>query len=184
MVKILLFTLAIIAAGLGYLAFYVGYFKPVTLSETDAGPFSALAADHRGAYHKMAPVISEIEKWAQGHGLKCRLTFGQYFDDPDSVEEARLRSRGGCFLDNGETPPSAPWPEGLALIEIPRRHFVTAAFEGSPGIGPLRVYPALGNYVKEKKLQSTGEGVIEVYEVKGTREMKTIYYFPAGQRYR
>ncbi len=35
----------------------------------------------------------------QSQGAPCTRTFGEYMDDPQQVEEARLRSRVGCIVE-------------------------------------------------------------------------------------
>lgn len=179
--KIILTTVFIVAAFFTYLAFYLGYFLPVEITEEDAGPFRVLSKNHLGPYHKIVPTIEEVETWGKAHGLSCKLTFGVYEDDPSKVEDVRLRSRGGCVLSENEAPDD-DLPEGFKIEELPAGFFVKAVFEGSPGIGPFKVYPMLQQRMEEKKYKMQGWGVIEIYEVKGPKEMTTTYYAPAEKQ--
>lgn len=156
-----------------YLAHYLGSFKPVLIAEKNAGPFHMIYKSHIGPYFKIVPTIEEVEKWAKEKGIDCHLTFGEYLDDPQTTEEARLRSNGGCLVS--EVP--ANLPEGFSTKTIPERHYVTAVFEGSPGIGPMKVYPKVQTYAQEQKLPLE-EVVMEVYEVHSAESMTTTYYFP------
>ena len=165
----LLLVLGIYAA---HVLNYVGAFKPVIISEKKTGPFLMIYKDHTGPYHKIVPIIEEVEQWAKSHGLDCPLSFGEYLDNPDTTEEGRLRSRGGCLVS--EIPSNLP--EGFKSQIIPEKSYVTALFEGSPGIGPLKVYPRVFDYFEENRL-ARSESVLEIYEVQGPQKMVTNYYF-------
>jgi hypothetical protein len=176
-----LFLIVVIIASFGgFLAYYLGAFKPVALSEQSRGPFIIIYKDHVGPYHKTVSVITEVEKWAQDKGLGCKLSFGEYPDDPETVEEARLKSRGGCLYDKAGFTLPKELPAGFHSAEIPARDYVIAIFNGSPGIGPMKVYPQVMDYMREKKLKQSG-AVIEVYEIHSRTErnsMTTTYLFP------
>lgn len=175
-VKIRYFVLPLLVAVVVYVAYllnYVGAFKPVVISEKKAGPFLMIYKDHTGPYHKIVPVIEEVEQWAKSHGFDCQLSIGEYLDNPDITEESRLRSHGGCLVS--AFPENMP--EGFKTQTIPEKKYVTALFEGSPGIGPLKVYPRVFDYFEERRL-ARQETVLEVYEVHGPQSMITIYYFP------
>lgn len=173
-VKYLLMPLLIaIVVFVVYLMNYLGAFKPVIISQKKAGPFQVIFKSHVGPYHKIVPLIEDVEKWVKAQGQDCRLSFGEYLDDPKQTEEVRLRSNGGCFV----TEPFAQIPEGFEQKTIPEKNYVTAVFEGSPGIGPLKVYPKIFQYLEDQKL-AREESVLEVYEVFSAEKMTTTYYFP------
>ena len=153
---------------------YLGSFKPVIIEEKTVGPLYLISKKHMGPYHKIVPVIEEVEKWAKDNGLDCRLSFGLYLDNPQASEEARLRSKGGCLIDQ---PISTPLPEGFTSEALPARLYITAQFEGSPGIGPLKVYPKVHKYSEDQR-RILEEWVMEVYEVHSQEAMTTTYYFP------
>jgi AraC family transcriptional regulator len=156
-----------------YLMNYLGAFRPVIISQKLAGPFHFIYKTHVGPYHKIVSSIEEVEKWAKDQGIDCHLTFGEYLDDPRQTEEVRLRSLGGCVVN--EIPSTLP--EGFESNTVPEKSYVTAVFEGSPGIGPLKVYPKIFAYIEDKNLQRE-ETVIEIYEVHSQESMTTTYYFP------
>ncbi len=159
-----------------YLMNYLGSFKPVIIEEKSAGPLTMIYKKHVGPYHKIVPVIEEVEKWAKENGLDCKLSFGQYLDNPQTTEEARLRSQGGCLVE--QVP--AQMPEGFESQTIPLRKYVTAIFEGSPGIGPMKVYPKVYEYSESQRLRLE-EWVMEVYQVHSPEAMTTTYYFPVKE---
>lgn len=163
-----------LAAWMGY---HLGAFKSVSLDEVEKGPLKMIYKDHTGAYYKNSEVISEVETWAKEHKVDCTRSFGEYIDDPNTVEEARLRSRGGCLVSEFPT----DLPPDYKTREIPSRKYVMAVFTGSPGIGPLKVYPKAESYIREHDLTADG-AVIEIYVVHSETDMVTTYLFPVTKR--
>lgn len=164
--------LVIITLGV-YLAIYLGAFKSVDVSEINRPAMKMIYKDHTGPYHKIVTAIEEVETWAKENDVDCTESFGEYIDDANKVEEARLRSRGGCIV---RIIPK-DLPEGIHAREIPPRRYVVATFEGSPGIGPLKVYPKAEEYMKERQLVMDG-AVIEIYVIHSEKSMTTTYLFP------
>ncbi|UXR66130.1 GyrI-like domain-containing protein [Bdellovibrio bacteriovorus] len=173
---VLVFVLVtMISFGL-FLANYLGAFRGVEISEVTQGPFKTVFVEHVGPYHKVNKQLERIEKYMKSQGITCGRTFGEYLDNPREVEEARLRSKVGCILE-GEPPQLT---EGLQVGEIPQRKYVMAVFTGSPGIGPLKVYPKVNDFMLKAHLKQTG-AVIEIYEIHSITEknaMTTTYLFP------
>lgn len=170
-----------------YMAQYLGAFKSVQIRNQESGPYLMVYLDHMGPYHKIVSKIEEVEKWASENKFDCRLSFGEYFDHPDTVEEARLKSIGGCLiqLKLTDSPDSDLkfWSEKVThpfkLKLIPRQNFVTAEFLGSPGIGPIKVYPQVEEFIQERKLKRQSS-IIEIYEIldrNAKNQMRTIYLF-------
>ena len=181
---------ALYAFSLGFIIFllylfqYTGAFKSVIIDQDERGPYTVIFKTHIGPYHKIVSTIEEIETWAKANGLKCRLSFGEYFDDPRMVEEGRLNSRGGCLIDplieEEKTvleKLKTNLPQDYKIDEIPKTKAVVALFTGAPGIGPLKVYPKAEDYITEHKLSRKGS-VIEIYEVFDKRAMQTTYVWP------
>lgn len=181
---------ALYAFSLGFIIFllylfqYTGAFKTVTVDQDERGPYTVIFKTHIGPYHKIVSTIEEIETWTKANGLKCRLSFGEYFDDPRMVEEGRLNSRGGCLIDplieeekNVLEKLKTNLPQDYKIDEIPKTKAVVALFTGAPGIGPLKVYPKAEDYITEHKLSRKGS-VIEIYEVFDKRAMQTTYVWP------
>lgn len=168
-------TFACILGFAVYLVTYVGFFKPVVVSETSTlPPLKLLYKDHTGAYHKIVSTLEVVEKWAKENGVDCSKSFGEFIDDPDIVEESRLKSRGGCVVN--EFPKELP--EDFKTLEYPARQYITATFSGAPSIGPFVVYPAAREKISNLRLKPNG-AVIEQYEIHGAgNDMTTTYFFP------
>ncbi len=87
-------------------------------------------------------------------------------------DEDRLRSRGG-LRDQGHPGGAAP-----ARTRVPgpaERQYAIGHFDGSPAIGPYKVYPKVQKFFGEKRLKSSAP-VIELYTVTG-EEITTEYLF-------
>jgi AraC family transcriptional regulator len=172
---LLFIAVAILSFSL-FLANYLGAFKGVEITEASQGPFSTVYLEHVGPYHKVNKVIEKVEKYMASQGAPCGRTFGEYMDDPQVVEEARLRSKVGCLV---QAVPSN-LPEDFKSGEIPARKYVVASFTGSPGIGPLKVYPRVNDFMLKNKLKQSGS-VVEIYEIHSITQknaMTTTYLFP------
>jgi len=161
----------------------MGAMKPVEITEETPGNLHVLAKDHLGAYHKIVPVISEVETWAKANGEPCVESFGEYFDDPEKNDEDRLKSRGGCLLSMTAEEAKKMWdgklPPGMTVGTIDSRPSVKAVFSGAPSLGPIKVYPKVFEFMQLKGLKLAG-AVIEIYKYDETTATGiTTYFFPS-----
>jgi hypothetical protein len=171
-------TIGLIAFFL-YLAQYTGAFKAVHVGIDERGPYTLIYKNHVGAYHKIVEKIQQVELWAKENELDCKLTLVEFFDNPSTTEEGRLKSRAGCLIDqkNEARLQKLILPSDIFKSEYIKTKAVVALFNGSPGIGPLKVYPKVENFINENKLKRKNF-VIEIYEVLDPQTMNTTYLFP------
>ncbi|MFZ3230574.1 MAG: GyrI-like domain-containing protein [Pseudobdellovibrio sp.] len=180
----------IFALGIGLLIFalylfqYTGAFKAVTVELDQRPELTIIYKDFMGPYHKIVSTIEEVETYAKTKGLKCRLSFGEYFDNPDTVEEGRLRSRGGCVIDPLVADERTTFekiksdlPKDFKADTLPAMKAVVALFSGAPGIGPLKVYPKASEFIEKQHLVKKGN-VIEIYEIFDSKSVQTTYIWP------
>jgi hypothetical protein len=167
-----------------YLFQYTGAFRSVEIAQDTRGPYTVIFAEHIGVYHHIVKKIESVEKWAREQGFSCRLSFGEFFDNPRLTEEGRLRSRGGCLIDTSQPQESALYekvktqlPAEFKTAVIPASPAVVALFTGAPGIGPLKVYPKAEDYMAENRLIKK-TNVIEIYEIFNKNSMQTTYIWP------
>lgn len=161
-----------------YLWTYLGAWKTPEISVKEKPPAWILGKPHIGAYHGVSKIIEAIESEMLRQGSSCPKSFGEFLDDPDLVEEIRLRSRAGCWYDT--LPPGLrerPLPKDWFLEESPPRKAILARFSGAPSIGPMKVYPAVLEFAERQSLK-LGRPIWEVYEIRGPREIETHYWFP------
>jgi AraC family transcriptional regulator len=163
--------------------FRLGGHKHVSIEQKDISAYTVVGKKHVGAYHKIGPVIFEVEAWAKANNLPCNRTYGEYLDDPRTKDEDRLQSIGGCVLGNVGDPNSElsdevkkTLPPDFIVSTVEAGPRVIAVFKGAPSIGPFKVYPAVEDYMAEHKLKISGP-VIEIYEILGERKARTEYQF-------
>lgn len=132
-----------------------------------------LYVEHIGPYNGVASLMDQVQQWAMARHLLCEKTFGWYLDDPQTTEERRLRSHLGCILTAGSPPPNGPYK----VEQFPAGPYIWASFDGSPAIGPFRVYPKIFEYARSHHLK-LGPSSLEVYTVRGPQELTTDYYIP------
>lgn len=175
MKKAIFTTLAAIIAFSIYMYFRLGMNKEVALEAREAGPYKILYVKHTGPYYKIAEKIEYVEKWAKANGIACQKTFGQYIDDPQSVDEDRLQSQGGCIVES--LPADLKLQEEMIVGELPERKYLIGKFNGAPSVGPYTVYPKAFDWIA--KNESALEGpIVEIYEIKSDTEVLTEYLFP------
>lgn len=163
-----------------YLYIYLGFSKPVEISFTTSPEMVMIYKEHFGPYHKINSVIVDVEKWLDDQGIQCDSTFGEYLDDPNEVSEDRLKSYGGCLFEKGaEKLSQLERPEEIKFKVTPSKKAIKASFDGSPAIGPFRVYPKINEMVRDQRLVRDG-GSVEVYVVQGS-QMTTTYYQPVQE---
>ena len=152
----------------------VGAYKDAVIEEGMRGPFKTVSKPHLGAYHQIMPVLVEVETWAKKSGEPCKITYGEFIDNPEVTEEDRLRSNAGCVVEKTY---ESGLPEGFVYREIPERRYIVATFDGAPSIGPMKVYPKAYEEIEKRKLTLDG-AVIEMYEILSDTQVKTTYLFP------
>jgi effector-binding domain-containing protein len=167
---------AVIAFSLS-LAVRLGVFKEAKIEILQEPAIKLLYKEHVGPYHKLVPVIEEVETWAKEHGINCSKSFGEYLDNPDIVEEVRLRANGGCVVDDfPENMPS--WL--LTSTKIPQK-YIKVVFQGSPSIGPFKVYAPVRRLANEQRLKLLNWN-LEIYLIHNENNapdaMTTTYLFP------
>ncbi|HRO66690.1 MAG TPA: GyrI-like domain-containing protein [Pseudobdellovibrionaceae bacterium] len=172
--SLFLIVMTSLIVGTGYLLFRNGVFLPVAFSVKNDGPLILLGTAHVGAYHTVLPSLQKVEAFAKENKLPCSTTFGEYLDDPNVVETARLKSFVGCVLTEK---PSIPLPEDFRLSERPSRRYLVGTFQGSPALGPYKAYGKAQELMARQNLTADGS-VIELYRMEKDGDMTTLYYFP------
>lgn len=176
--KALAITFGLLISVFIFIIYRTGYMKPVDISSGEQGPFVFIYKTHKGPYHEIAPVIDSVEKFFKDSGLPCPLTFGRYLNDPELTPHDRLVSHGGCAFPT----PNPKLEEIIAKGEFERQdieklEYVVAHFEGSPSIGPLKVYPQVKAWLAKYGYKIDGP-VIEIYQTTGPDSLHTRYLFP------
>lgn len=168
----LLLALALIGLILFYTIWNVGLLKPVTIDRTSSPQGIAVFQKYTGPYHEVRPVFEKIESQLAEQNLKCDLSFGRYYDNPDEAEPERLRADLGCLL------PQAP-AQALAGLETEKwtgYDSLRGTFEGAPWLTAFKVYSALKKESFQRNIHVEFTPALEVYQ-KNQRGFKTEVYF-------
>ena len=159
-----------------FLFFRLGAYKDVSLLGPQTNDFHFIFKNHVGAYHNINTTIQFVENWAKRSNVSCLKTFGEYLDDPSTVDENRLRSLGGCLTNQSND----KLPDELHYKHVKAQSYLKLVFEGSPAIGPFKVYPKAKQWF-EKNGKVIGGPVIEVYEITEDKKIVTEYFFPVKE---
>lgn len=167
-----------------YLYLYLGFFKSVDVRVGEMPGFVLVYKDHIGPYHQINESLKTVEEALYKKGFPCSKTFGEFLDDPNEISEDRLRSHVGCAFDKKGGQLSVAEEKirkvskdlGYQFDFRRAKSAVVAKFQGSPAIGPFKVYPKMEEVILDQRLAKEGP-VIEVYEVQGD-EVLTTYYQP------
>ena len=166
------------------LAYRLGVFKSVHIEIKNHAQFYLLYKEHIGPYHKIVPVIEEVETWSKANGIICKKSFGQFLDDPEKTESARLRSHAGCLLQKkefaeitAEKSLKLKLPDGFKVKSAQINHHIYAEFSGSPGVGVWKVYRPVFELMNKRRFKKQSP-IYEVYEILSKDKMNTQYYFP------
>jgi len=161
----------------GFILWRTGYFKEVSISSASKGPMVLVYREHFGPYHKIPPVIEGVEKTLSAMGAPCDLAFGRYLDDPNTVDHDRLRSQGGCILSQIPESQKEAWAKSdLLTLALPKKEYILATFNGSPSIGPLKVYPKVESWMEKYGYKMAGPA-IELYKTLPDNTVLTTYLF-------
>jgi AraC family transcriptional regulator len=170
-------TFGLLLAVFIFIIIRVGYFKPVTIASGEQGPFLLVYKVHRGPYHEIAPMIDEVEAFFKDNGLPCPLAFGRFLHDPNTVPHDRLESHVGCaFMNSSPRLQELIESGGFLQDPLPKTEYVVGHFEGSPSMGPIKVYPYVEDWMNKYGYQIQ-RPVIELYQTTGEDSVHTRYLF-------
>lgn len=157
---------------LGYILYQGGIFTKVVIQEKEMGPYVLVYKEHIGSYQKIKTVIDEVYySLLNQEKIKTSKGFGIYYDNPKNVPEEKLRSIGGCLLDSSDYDKISQLNTKYLIREINQQKALVCEFPFNNTlsiiIGIMKVYPALNQYVIQKKYQQ--KEVMEVYDMQGKK---------------
>ncbi|MBI3772546.1 MAG: GyrI-like domain-containing protein [Gammaproteobacteria bacterium] len=149
-----------------------GLFASVSVSEKVVGPYLLIYKKHIGDYKNVGTVINELcSDLKNNYSLAPTKGFGLYYDDPRQVDKAQLRSIVGCVVEGKTREELSKVSSKYGVREYPSSNSVVAEFpyKGmiSIFIGIMKVYPALGAYIKEHRYNQTP--IMELYDMQNER---------------
>ena len=94
-------------------------------------PLHVIGMPHKGAYWTIGRTFGALAVWAEGAGQVYQGAVAVYYDDPDKVPEADLRSDALLVVKDPATA-----PEGMVAYTIPAGRYLVATHMGSyEGLG-------------------------------------------------
>lgn len=177
--KILLFGLAFVVIIISTLVIYLAYsglFHKVVMEEKEIGSFVLIYENHVGEYQKIKPVMDKVyNSLLNEDKIETTRGFGIYYDNPKKVAKDKLRSIGGCILDEKDYAKLEQLKTKYKVMELPKKKSLYAEFPFnnpiSIFIGILKVYPVFSAYIKTKQYQQ--REVMEVYN-QGAKKIEYI----------
>lgn len=149
-----------------------GLFASVSVSEKVVGPYMLIYKKHVGDYKEVGPIIGDLcNDLKNNYSLAPTKGFGLYYDDPRQVDKALLRSIVGCVVEGKTREDLSKVNSKYGVREYPSSNSVVVEFpyKGmmSIFIGIMKVYPALGAYIKEHRYNPTP--IMELYDIQNER---------------
>ncbi len=168
-------TLKIISGILGSLILiiliifaYYGGFSSIKIQEKEKGGETLIYKELKGDYAQAENIIEKMsEALKSNEKIQTYKGFGIYYDNPQTVEEERLRSDVGCILEKSDTFKLNLLLNKYKIKVYPTKKYITAEFpyrgKLSVLLSLIKVYPALNNYVKLNGYAENGP-VMEIYD--------------------
>ncbi len=158
------------------LLFYQGIFYPVKLQEQVTGDYWVVYQGNIGPYEKVGTVIEKICNNLKTDEVETPVSFGIYYDNPSQAEKAKLRSEVGAVLSEKYYSRIQDLQSKYNIKQTQKRNSIVAQFPLrnilSYMIGPMKVYPAMEKYCKNKKIDikkvKDGYG-LELYDLKNKK---------------
>jgi len=163
-------------AGVGYL-WYMGFFSDLKVYEKETGPYTIAYERFVGPYKDTGAVYMRVNSSLEAEGVKTLRGIGIYYDDPNSTPSDKLRSDNGCVIEETDLKRLPELKKKFNIEVVKRQYSVVTEFPITGPLsfmlGPVKGYPALMRYAKEKGLKwAKGMMPIEYYDFPS----KKIYY--------
>lgn len=180
--KIIWLVVGLLAAGV-LTMLWIGTFNQALIEgPQERGPFNVVYLEHRGPYHKIMGVVSQVQKYLDQKGIEGKEAFGEYFDDPSLVKPEDLRSNGGFILDElVEEGAEIELEEPYKFKTIERKLYLVLTFRGSPALGAMKAYTKADKWIEESDYVFANEPTLEIYRMEGEK-MITEYLSPIAKR--
>jgi len=164
---------------------YHDFFKTPKIEEKEVGPFTIAVKRYIGSYYKVGPTMNEVDKLLRDIGLKPTRGVGLYYDDPAKKDQNKLRSDVGDMIGRVDEKTLEKIKEKLTVKEIEKQRAVVVTFPiKSPlsyMIGPMKVYPAITKYFKEKGYPEYSESKGYGMEIYNIPNKVTLYIIPLAK---
>jgi hypothetical protein len=178
-IKITLIIIAVLALIFMLSGWYMGYFSLINIEEKEEGGYKIIGVNVTGPYSNVAKDMEQVSKQLKDMGVVSTKGFGIYYDDPKMVPAEKCRSFVGNIIEEKDFKLVSEFkPEGLKIDSILKAKSVVAEFPIKNSlsfmIGPMKVYPALSNYMRGKGYTSVLS--VEIYDIPNKKIMFMMQY--------
>lgn len=155
---------------------YYGGFKNIKPQITKCGGETLVFEKVTGHYKQSAVVSDRVyDKLIKDYNIKTTKGFGLYYDNPQKVEESKLRSEVGCILESKDVEKTEELKKDFNVSVFATEEYIVAEFpfkgKMSVILGIMKVYPALNKFAEENGYNPDSP-VMEIWDVPNK---KTIY---------
>lgn len=173
MKKILLITVIIIIALLGFLS-YEGMWASANIEKSEEGGYLMIGMEHRGAYYKISNTMKRLEKEVTEAGIENPSFAGIYYDDPDKVAEDSLRSFAAVIINNPADSAKLVSMKGYKVVYVERGNALICDMKTQGMVSTIiavnKAYPAFSAYfVTHPDEANTIKYTYELYKEGTTR---------------
>jgi hypothetical protein len=160
---------------------YLGFFNKVSVFEKDSEKIVLIYEPFTGPYEKTKEAFLKVESYLKKEGLSSKKAAGIYYDNPAQVPSEKLRSECGFIINEKDYARLDALKGKYNIRTIEKGSFLYAEFPYknvlSFMIGPMKVYPAFSNKIKENNNIPTYS--IEIYdETSGVIQ----YFMPVAKK--
>lgn len=174
-IKIALVILGVLALIVLGVLWSSGFFADIKMEEKEMGGYLVIGKDITGPYEQTGKYMQQVESKIKAEGIPVSKGLGIYYDNPDVTPKEKCRSFVGSIIDKNDMAKALSiQASDLRIDSIPTAQSVVVEFPANNQIsymvGPIKVYPALNEYMKEKNYKCTLS--FEVYDM---NQRKIIY---------
>ncbi len=154
---------------------WLGFFSNLTITEKTDVDYVVAGQEHIGDYSKVGILSKNIDSKLRTSGINCTRGFGIYYDNPNITPKEKCRSFLGNIIEEKDYSRLVDIKKlGLKVDTIHKKQTLVIEFPYknmiSFVVGPMKAYPFLNKYIKEKGYKPTL--VWELYDVPN----KKIYF--------
>lgn len=176
--KVLAIVLSVVFLVVLVILTHAGLFQPVVAVEKEVGPYTMVYQEYRGSYQQVKAVMDEVYYGLERLGVETYRGIGLYYDNPQQVEAAQLRSEVGSILEEKDWSERERIEREFAVKTIPAQTALVAELPIrnplSYLIGPQKVYRQVEAIWREQGYEDPDYS-IEIYD---EANRKIIYLTP------
>jgi hypothetical protein len=173
--KILGIIVGVIVLGIIIFLGSLGAFSKITVTEQEVGPYTYVYKSFVGDYKLTETVFDDVYAQLKKNNIPAGLGIGIYYDNPQTVAADKLRSDCGSIIADTDAAKAKKLGKDFTVKTLPKAKRVVAEFPIkntlSYILGPIKAYPALMAYAKDKGYSEMVVG-IEIYDM---AHKKTLY---------